>query len=227
MASVNQLISELAHSVSQPNNHALRENLRSAIIHTRNELIRRSYENHNYLDSHMIYRYNVSLIDVPDGDINLPEDIDISLYPMIKRTAQKVPRPVRLTNNLPFHRVSSVGYKTNKEIAYIKETSFRFTDALPGMKGVSGYDYINDYVYFFLRGSFKAVNKVVIAAAFEHPTEVAINNGESDYDTIDPHDNEWFIPEDMIGQLKEIIIKRDLLEQPRQTDEVRAVELTR
>lgn len=227
MASINQLVSEFAHSVGQPNNYALRENLRNLIIHTRNEVIRRSYENHSYLDSHLIYRYNVSLIEVPDGDIQLPDGIDTSLYPMIKRTAQKVPRPVRLTNNLPFHRVSSVGYKSNKEIAYIKETTFRFTDAVPGLKGISGYDYINDYLYFFLRGSFLNVNNVVIAAAFEHPTDVAINNGESDFDTIDPDDNEWFLPEDMIGQIKEIIYKRDLLNQFRQTDEVSAKELTR
>lgn len=44
MASIAQLTSEILHGVGQPNNHTLRERVRNAIIHTRNELIRRSYE---------------------------------------------------------------------------------------------------------------------------------------------------------------------------------------
>ena len=50
MASLNQLISEIAHAVGDPNNIPLRRNIRYAILHTRNELIRRSYEIHNQLD---------------------------------------------------------------------------------------------------------------------------------------------------------------------------------
>lgn len=44
MASINQLISEIAHAVGQPNNIPLRRNIKYAIIHTRNELIRHGYE---------------------------------------------------------------------------------------------------------------------------------------------------------------------------------------
>lgn len=44
MSSLSQLTSEILHGVGQPNNHTLRERVRNAIIHTRNELIRRSYE---------------------------------------------------------------------------------------------------------------------------------------------------------------------------------------
>ena len=50
MSSIAQLVSEIAHSYGQPNNHSLREKIRSVIIHTRAEIIRRSYENHNYVD---------------------------------------------------------------------------------------------------------------------------------------------------------------------------------
>ena len=39
MASINQLISEIAHAVGDPNSIPLRRNIRYAIIHTRNELI--------------------------------------------------------------------------------------------------------------------------------------------------------------------------------------------
>ena len=80
MASISQLVSEFAHSMRQPNNKALRENIKLLIIHTRNEVIRRSYENHGYVDKGLTQRYRVSLIDVNDGDITLPDeysDVDI------------------------------------------------------------------------------------------------------------------------------------------------------
>ena len=146
MASIAQLVSEFAHSLGQPNNQALRNNIKSLIIHTRAEVIRRSYENHNYIDKGLTQRYRVSLISVNDGDIELPDGVTVD---KIKRTAQKVQRPVRLTNNLPFDRVSTVGYKTNREIPFIKETVARFRGSLPGMCGAISYDYINDYIYIY------------------------------------------------------------------------------
>ena len=50
MATLNQLISEIAHAAGSPNTLAVRRNIRQAIIHTRNELIRQSYERHGYTD---------------------------------------------------------------------------------------------------------------------------------------------------------------------------------
>ena len=98
MASISQLVSEFAHSLKQPNNKALRENIKSLIIHTRNEIIRRSYENHNYIDKGLTQRFKVSLIDVYDGEIDV-SNIDENCVDKIKRSSQKVPKPVRLTNN--------------------------------------------------------------------------------------------------------------------------------
>ena len=69
MASLAQLVSEMAHSVGQPNNHALRENIRLLIIHTRNEVIRRSHENHGYVDRVLTQRYKVTLQDIVDGEL--------------------------------------------------------------------------------------------------------------------------------------------------------------
>ena len=57
MASLNQIVSELVHSVGQPNNFALRENVKAAIVHTRNELIRHSMTQHGYVDSVLQQRY--------------------------------------------------------------------------------------------------------------------------------------------------------------------------
>jgi len=220
MASISQLVSEFAHSLKQPNNQALRENLKLLIIHTRNEVIRRSYENHAYVDRGLTQRYRVSLIDVNDGDIQLPEDVSVDL---IKRSEQVVPRPVRLTNNLPFDRVSTVGYVTNRELPFIKETSARFRSSVPGLCGMPCYDYINGYIYIFPTNSKPiSFGKIIIESAFEHPTPIEIDNGIiSDWDAFMEND-EWLLSEDMIGQIKEIIYKRDLLNNVRETNEIPA-----
>ena len=221
MASIAALVSEMAHSVGRPNNKALRENLKLLILQTRNEVIRRSYENHMYVDKILTQRFCVSLIDVNDGDIKLPEDIDDSVITKIKRTKQLVPRPVRLTNNLPFDRVSSVGFKTNREFPYIKETSARFRSAVPGLCGMPCYDYINEYIYLFpVDGKSIDIDKLIIESAFEHPNEIALINGTETPESTWLDENEYLLSEDMIGQLKEIIYKRDLINTVRETDEI-------
>ena len=221
MASIAMMVSELAHSLGQPNNHVLRENLKLLIIQTRNECIRRSYENHGYVDKGLTQRFRVTLIEVNDGDITIPDEIkDYVAIDKIKRTTEKVPRPIRLTNNLPFDRVSSVGYVNNREFPYIKETTARFRNSVPGLCGAISYDYINEYLYLYppRRGTFE-LNQIVIESAFEHPNEISLGNGEITTDNLIYDDNEYLIPEDMYGQIKDIIYKRDLLNQHRETDE--------
>ena len=220
MASISQLVSEFAHSLKQPNNKVLRENIRLLIIHTRNEVIRRSYENHNYVDKGLTQRFKVTLTDVYDGELDL-SDIEEDFVDKIKRSSQKVPKPVRLTNNLPFDRVSSVGYRTSREIPFIKETSARFRAHLPGMCGMACYDYINGYIYIFPsdNNSFD-LNQIVIEGAFEHPNIIEEANGEVDEMSLMLDENEWLLSEDMIGQIKEIIYKRDLLSNIRETNEI-------
>lgn len=221
MASIAQLVSEFAHSLRQPNNHALRENLRLLIIHTRNEVIRRSYENHNYVDRVLTQRYKVTLTSVNDGEVVLPEGYEDVNIDQIRRTTQQVPRPVRLINNLPFDRVSTVGYKTNIEIPFIKETSARFRSFVPGLCGIPCYDYINGFIYIFpAEGDDFAVGKIVIESAFEHPTPIQIETGGTDDYTAFMDENEYLLSEDMIGQIKELIYKRDLLSTIRETNEI-------
>lgn len=215
------LVSEFAHSVGDPNNPALRENIKLLIIHTRNEIIRRSYENHKYVDKGLTQRFKVSLTEVPDGDIPEIAQEFIKVVNNVKRTAQKVPRPVRLPNNLPFDRVSTVGYQTSREFPFIKETSARFREAVPGLQGMPCYDYINGYIYIFPTTCDSVnVDKICIESAFEHPTEIQLANGEiSDIEAL-TDENEWLLSEDMIGQLKDIIVKRDLLQQLRQSNDI-------
>lgn len=225
MASLNQLISEIAHAVGDPNNVPLRRNIRYAIIHTRNELIRKSYANNNYLDKGFEQRFRVSIIDVPDGDLYNSRDLNL---PAIKRTEFKVPRPVRLTNGLPFQSIRTVGYNNN-EIAFAKEASAKFYHHLAGFCNLPVYDYINEYLYFFCHNVdwFTGINNIIIESVFEQPQFIPEENvdmlnantynidNESEFD-----DNEFLLSEDMIGSIKDIIFKRNLLNIYRETNEV-------
>ena len=104
---------------------------------------------------------------------------------------------------------------------YIKETAARFRSAVPGLKGLTCYDYINGYIYLFPSNN-KAIeiNTICIEGAFEHPNEIEVTNGETSSFDVMMDENEWLLSEDMIGQIKEIIYKRDLLSQVRQTNEI-------
>ena len=226
MASLNQLISEIAHAVGDPNNVPLRRNIRYAILHTRNELIRRSYETHNQLDKGLQQRFRISIIDVPDGDLHNSELLRL---PAIKRTKFKVPRPVRLTNGLPFQSVRTAGFDNN-EIAFAKEASAKFYHHLAGFCNQPIYDYINEYIYFFSHDAdwFKNIGSIIIESAFEAPFLVSEETIESikdnEYDKVDDEtkfdDDEFLLPEDMIGSIKDIIFKRNLLNVPRETNEI-------
>ena len=221
MASIAQLVSEFAHTLGEPNNKCLREHIKLIVAQTRNEVIRRSFENHGYVDRVLTQRYKVSLTEINDGEIQLPEGYDESDITKIKRTLQQVPRPVRLTNNLPFDRVSSVGYKSNREFPFIKETSARFRSAVPGLCATPCYDYINGFIYLFPADNKPImINKIVIESAFEHPTTIEMDNGLVDTMSILDESNEWLISEDMIGQIKEIILKRGLLNGNHRTNEI-------
>ena len=231
MASLSQLVSEFANALGQPNNESVRGQMRLLIIQTRNEVIRRSYENHSYVDKVLTQRFRVSLQDVVDGDIQtlnseVAEELGLTLdkvssgMTMIKRTVQPVPKPVRLTNNLPFDRVSTIGFKTNREIPFIKETTARFRTAVPGLCGMPCYDYINGFIYIFPVDKPISFNKIVIESAFEHPTEIDIENGLTDEWTVLNDDNEYVLSEDMLGQIRELIYKRDLLNTIKQNNEI-------
>ena len=221
MSSIAQVVSEFAHTIGDPNNQGLREHIKLVVLQTRNEVIRRSYENHGYVDKVLTQRYKVTLTDVNDGEIELPEGYDESDITRIKRTLQQVPRPVRLTNNLPFDRVSSVGFKSNREFPFIKETNARFRSAVPGLCAMPCYDYINGFIYLFpADNKLITINKIVIESAFEHPTYIEMENGLVDPLDILDESNEWLISEDMLGQIKEIIIKRGLLNVNHKTNEI-------
>lgn len=222
MSSIAQLVSEIAHSVKQPNSVPVRRAIKLSIIHARNNLIRKSFNNHNYSDKVLQQRFRVSLIDVPDGDIYGSEGI---ITNTVKRTTNKVPRPVRLTNNLPFHSVRTVGVTNPHEIAFVKEASAKFYNSLPGMCPVITYDYINEYIYINIQKDsvLNNLGAIVIESIFEYPhiIETETVEGKLDINAIDDN-NEFLLPEDMIDAIKQIVLETWNKEIIRNTNEVPA-----
>lgn len=207
MASINQLISEIAHSVQQADSVPVRRAIKLGIIHARNELIRKSYGNHHYTDKGLQQRFRLSLIDVPDGD---QADTPAFSLPIIKRTSNKVPRPVRLTNNLPFHSVRTAGVMHPVEIAFVKEAAAQYYKHLPGMQCCITYDYRNEYIYIntINNGLLNSIKYITIESVFEQPQLILTETSDKkvDIDSIDDND-EFLLPEDMISSVKDIILK--------------------
>lgn len=220
MASINQLVSEIAHIAQDPNNIALRRSIRQEIIYTRNELIRKSFNSHGSSDKVHQQRFKVTLVDVPDGDLFGTSNLKL---PIIKRTAQKVPRPVRLNNNLPFHSIRTSGFNHPISIPFVKEAVSIFYGCIPGMCNMCTYDYINGYVYVNVidKDPYNSLQSIIIESIFEHPhlinAETVDNNDPVDPTTID--DDEFLLSEDLIGAVKDLVLARLHLEIPRETNE--------
>ncbi len=222
MASIAQLVSEIAHSVKQPDSIPVRRAIKLGIIHARNELIRHSYSNHNYTDKVLQQRFKLTLKDVIDGDIFGTENLNIS---NIKRTINKVPRPVRLTNNLPFHSVRTVGVKNPIEIAFVKEASAKFYNELPGMCNIVTYDYINEYIYINIpkNSNLHSLGTIIVESVFEYPHIIPIETVDGQINIDDINDNdEFLLPEDMISSVKKLVLDTWNLDVIRDTNEISA-----
>lgn len=218
MASINQIVSEIAHSVQGAYSVPVRRALRLAVVHARNELIRHSFTNHRYTDKVLQQRFRVSIISVPDGDVS---GLNIGDVNTIKRTSQQVPRPTRLDNNLPFHSVRTAGVTNPIEIPFVKEASSKFYSHLPGICPNLSYDYINDYIYINIKEDplFNELGSIVIESVFEKPELIPIETYDNGITNISD-DDEYLIPEDMINNLKKLALETYNLQIVRQTGEV-------
>lgn len=200
MSSLNQLISEIAHSVQQADSVPVRRAIRQAIIHARNELIRHSYSNHNYTDKVLKQRFNLNLIDFENDNLRTN----------VKITQSKVHRPVRFTNNLPFHSVIAYSEDSELVIPFVSEGAAKYYKHLPGMcKGIS-YDYINEKIHVY--NLPEDIDIITIESVFEYPHEVA-----EDYN--DDND-EFFLPEDLVNAVKKLTLETFNPQVVRDTNEI-------
>jgi hypothetical protein len=225
MASLNMLVSEIAHSLQQADSVPVRRAIRQGIIHARNEIIRKSYNNHSITDKVLQQRVRVSLTNVPDGDA-----VGSTVFKgaQIKRTTNKVPRPTRLPHNLPFHSVRTAGVVNPTEIAFVKEASSKFYTSLPGMCPVANYDYINGYIYINIPNSseLNSLAYIVIESVFEQPQLIPTETYKGQEIPADDND-EFLLPEDMIGAIKKVILETFNPEIVRDTNEIQTPNLVK
>ena len=209
MATINQLVSELAHSLKQPDSVPVRKALKLEIIHARNALIRQSFEHHGYVDKVLQQKFKVE-IEKEDDYV---------------RTSNKVPKPVRLTNNNPFHSVTINDGGKLINIPYIKQDNVGFYNQLPGMKHIMSYDYINGYIYI-TNLTNENIENIFIESVFEFPQILELDEevGETSIDTIDD-DDEYLISEDMVGNIKKLILETFNPQVVRDTNEPTPVSL--
>lgn len=220
MSSIAALVSEIAHSVNQADSVPVRRAIKLGIIHARNELIRKSYGNHSITDKVLQQRFKLNLIEVPDGDLFGSEGI---VKTCIKRTKNKVPRPVRLTNNLPFHSVRTTGAINPTEVAWVKEASMKYYKSLPGFCPAITYDYINEYIYIVAPTTERIANigAIIIESVFEYPHLIPTETveGKLDIDTVSD-ENEFLLPEDMIDAVKKMVLETFIPEIIKDTNEI-------
>ena len=222
---LNQLTSEIAHSVQQQDSVPVKRAIKLAILHSRNQLIRHSYEGHNYIDRGLQQRFRCELVNVSDGDLEGFENPT-----KVKRTKNKIPKPIRLTNNLPFSAVRTIGVDNPIEIPFVRTASSKYYASLPGFCINVTYDYLNDYIYIDTTKSntYDKIKYIEIEAPFENPSLIKDVNGiniddisPEDMDDLTELDNkEFLIPEDMINDIKKLVLETFNPQVIRQTDEV-------
>ena len=240
MASIEQVVSEIAHSVQQPNSVPVRRSIRLAVIHARNKLIRQSFQNHNYIDKVLQQRFRITLKNIEDGDTNILAELGIDYEDylgefaagqhIIKRSVQRVPRPVRLDNNLPFLSVRTTGFYNSVVIPFVKEGVSKYYRKLPGMCQDISYDYINQYLYIDItkNPNYNNLESIIIESPFEYPT--IIDDEETVYSGIQEEhcdgnktytaDDEFMISEDMIYDIKKLVLDEFNAQIVRETNEV-------
>lgn len=223
MSSINQLVSEIAHSVQQPDSVPVRRAIKLGIIHARNELIRQSYTNNKYTDKGLKQSFRLSLVDAPESDIYNGISLGIKT---LKRTTNKVNRPTRLDNGMPFHSVRSIGVSNTMPIPFIGEAVSRFYKHLPGMECVANYDYINEYIYIYNLNA--DVKNIIVESVFEYPHIIKYETYEKDeIITNVSDDDEFLLPEDMIGNIKKLVLETFNVDVVRETNEIPNINLVK
>ena len=211
MATINQLVSQLANSLKQPNSVPVRKALRLEILQVRNALIRQSFEHHNYVDKGLQQKFQV----------------EIENFDGVTKTISKVPKPVRLSNNNPFHSVTIKDNNTIINIPYIKQDNNKFYNNLPGMEGLMSYDYINGYIYLNNLNDLDIKN-IFVESVFEVPQIYELDDEVSEDNILNINDdNEFLLPEDMIPALKKMILETFNPDVIRDTNEPNATTLVK
>ena len=202
MASLKEIVAELADSLNRPFDSLLIERLKLLVRHERATLVRQTINKDGH-DKHFRQRYIVSSLEQTDiSDISGVDSECLGL-----KTTNKIPVPLRYKTDVPFLYVGATDFST--AFRYAHPTENKYKRYLPMISNGLTYYWIDDYIYVF--GNLK-LKKLAIEAVYENPEVVLESNGEAlgngaIYCT---DDHEFPVTEDLINIIKAKLLSGEL-----------------
>ena len=206
MASLNQIISEIAHSVKQADNVAAKESIKLSIIQAREKVIRQSCKSNNLIDRTLITKYIIKFNHNVDGN-NICENNII-----------QIPQIIRLGNESPLIslRYTNFNNKLSEPIPFINNSSSKYYSHLPGFCSKLSYDYIenigNDYnenmsSIILYDKEHSDISELHIECINRYPIELTFDEENYIHKFITNFDNQNYIPNDMILDIKKLVLE--------------------
>lgn len=161
MPTLNQIGDFIAYRVNRPNDRAVKNQAKLLAKTIRSRESRRSLERARH-DRQLLQRIQVELIKVDKADSCF---IDIGCT--IRRTKNKVPKPIRWKTDAPFIYVGQlVG---NNSFTYTDLEELRYAAKNKFTSKVGRYYYINDYIYVVNQDKLKWID---IHSQFDDPDQI-------------------------------------------------------
>ncbi len=204
MATLNQIVTEIADALDRPFDTLFKERVKVVIKHERSTLIRQALN--KYSDATLFkQRYTVAVQTRTKSDSSTATGGDT------KRTYNKIYTPIRYNTDIPFNFVGNdIGtisfiYTELSELPYVGE--------LPYNADMIRYTYRNGYIYLYASSAvLNTIDYISIEAPLEDPTSmISIESQDNINAEISYHDDmEFPMPDDLVQDIKARILSGEL-----------------
>lgn len=194
MASLNQIVYNLAEAAGDATNTVLIERLKFQVEYYRALLIRRdSVQNFNIPDAlTTTITYNMEWVNAVEG-------CNVALPCQILRTTEQVPTPVNTKNASGFLYVGAVDGQESYQYVSAEQLVYALTGKFTG----------NSPKYFYSGGYIYTVNSSAMCIDVKMVVEAPVTGGSSGSPCIDP-DDEYPITMDMVQRVTQSILAGEL-----------------
>lgn len=206
MASLNQIISEIAHSIKQADNVAAKESIKLSIIQAREKLIRQSCKSNNLIDRTLITKYIIK------SNYNISDSYNC------ENNIIQIPQIIRLGNETPLISLQykDSNNKLSEPIPFINNSSSKYYSHLPGFCSKLSYDYIenigNEYneniasIILYNKEHIN-INELYVECINRYPNELEFDEESYSNKIITNLDNQNYIPNDMVLDVKKLVLE--------------------
>lgn len=198
MPSLNQIAHTICDRLNQPFNVMLHERKKFEVKYWRAELIRQDV-NKNGLSYEFIQSFVTELVKVDKAD-----NCVVGINCTILRTATKIPKPVRLKEDVPFKYVGEVGGNASYPYTELEELKYTLANKYTG-KSIR-YNYTNGYIYIFNNTKLKYLS---LQGIFTNPE--LVNDCVASGSTVCYNDDmEFPIADDMLRVIIDGLVNEEL-----------------